>query len=300
VDPTQGTGKAFFVVDVRTGEVLKEFSGLNGMNFSLGAPPVAVDTDFDGYVDRIYVGDLGGQMWVFDVSFDRISKRSESRWSGKRLFRAPGVPGSQHPIYQQAAVAFDPFRVPWVFFGSGDKENPGDIQNLPESFYGVKDDGDGNYPREAERDLSNVTSLNTFEQEPSKKGWFIQLEKTGQRSEKALAKPTVFNHLVHFTTYTHIQTADPCGVTGVAKQYMVEYLSGGGALEYSDRLYAEGRTTERSREIGAGVPSVPVISVDASGKATVSIGTTNGQVFSGNIHSPSSRKTLLYWREVLQ
>jgi type IV pilus assembly protein PilY1 len=300
VDPANVRGKAFFVLDAGTGDVLKEFSGLDGMGFSMGAPPVAVDTNFDGYVDRVYAGDLGGQMWVFDVSFDRVSRRSESRWSGKMLFKAPGIPGSQHPIYHQASVAFDPFRVPWVFFGTGDRENPADILNQAEGFYAVKDDGDGNYPRDPERDLSNVTSLNTFEQDPSKKGWFIRLEKTAQRSEKVLAKPAVFNHLVHFTTYTHVETADPCVVTGVARRYVIEYLSGGGALEFSDSLYAEGRTSERSREIGAGIPSVPVISVGRTGKATLTIGTTSGQVVSETIHSPSSAKTLLYWREVLR
>jgi type IV pilus assembly protein PilY1 len=298
-DSTHAAGKLFLVLDIETGNVLKEFSGLEEMTFSIAASPLAVDMDSDGYIDRVYVGDLGGQMWVFDVSFDRITKKSESRWSGRMLFKAPGVPAVRHPIYHQAAVAFDRLRTPWIFFGTGDRENPGDIGNPREGFYGVKDDGDGNYPREADRDLSDVTSLNTFDQDTLKKGWFIRLEKTEQRSEKVLAKPTVFNGLVHFTTYTHVESADLCSVTGVAKLYTVEYLSGGGALEFSDRLYAEGNVSERSKEIGAGIASAPVISVTSSGSATVSIGTTGGRLLAGDVHSPSSRKTLLYWREVI-
>jgi hypothetical protein len=89
-------------------------------------------------------------------------------------------------------------------------------------------------------------------------------------------------------------------VTGSAKLYTVEYLSGGGALEFSDQLYADGRTSERSREIGAGIPSAPVVSVDAKGKATVNIGTTSGQVFSRAVNSPSTTKRIISWREVLQ
>jgi type IV pilus assembly protein PilY1 len=299
-DPGHLTGKGFYVVDLGTGDVIKEFFGLDQMNFSFAAPPVAVDTNFDGYIDRVYIGDLAGQMWVFDVSFDEVNKKSQSGWSEKRLFKAPGTPAEKHPIYHQAAVAFDKLRNPWVFFGTGDRENPKDIRGPAEGFYGVRDDRDGDYPREAERDLSNATSVNTFQQDLLKKGWYIKLEKTGQRSEKVLEKPTVFNRLVYFTTYTYTETTDPCSVTGSAKLYIVEYLSGGGAMEFSDSLYAEGRTSEKSKEIGTGIPSMPVISINVKGKATLSIRTTSGQVVSRGVHSPSSTKGILYWREVTQ
>ena len=299
-DPGNLNGKGFYVIDIMTGDVIKEFFGLEQMDFPIAASPTAVDADFDGYVDRVYIGDLAGQMWVFDIAFDKVLKKSESRWAGKRLFKAPDAPTAKHPIYHQAAVAFDRFRTPWVFFGTGDRENPKDLRNPPEGFYAVRDDGDGNYPREVEKDLSNVTWVNTFNQDPLKKGWYIQLEKTGQKSEKVLAKPAIFNRLLHFTTYVYTETADPCSVTGSAKLYTVEYLSGGGALEFSDQLYADGRTSERSREIGAGIPSAPVVSVDAKGKATVNIGTTSGQVFSRAVNSPSITKRIISWREVLQ
>ena len=88
-DTEATTGNAFFVIDIMTGEIIKEFSGLEFMTHSFPAPPTAVDTNSDGYVDRVYIGDLGGQMWVFNVSFDGISKKSNSQWNGQRLFKAP-------------------------------------------------------------------------------------------------------------------------------------------------------------------------------------------------------------------
>ena len=85
----------------------------------------------------------------------------------------------------------------------------------------------------------------------TKKGWYIKLEKSGRQLEKVLAKPAVFNRLVYFTTYTYTQSADPCAVAGVSKDYVVEYLSGGGALSVDDMsdlilgLLRRSKTSER-------------------------------------------------------
>jgi hypothetical protein len=63
----------------------------------------------------------------------------------------------------------------------------------------------------------------------------------------------------------------------------------------------EGRESAggRSRNIGYGAPSAPVISVDMKGKASVVIGTTSGQIYSAEAFSPTTNKVLLYWREVI-
>jgi len=294
-DSTNSTGKAFFVVDIKSGDIIKEFSGIEGMNYSFAAPPTAVDTNLDGFIDKIYIGDLGGQMWVFDVSFNESSKKSNSQWTGRRLFTAPS---SGYRIYYQPAVAFDQYRTPWVNFGTGDREHPNDLSSPRERFYAVKDNGVGNYPR-SETDLSDLTSSNTFNP-TSQAGWYIQLEKSTDRSEKVLAKPVVFNRLVYFTTYTYATAANPCSVPGEAKLYIVEYLSAGGALEVDDLVDLEGSPSQqRSKTIGAGAPSTPVITVNVKGVASVTIGTTSDQVLSTQIFSPSKSKEVLYWREVI-
>jgi Tfp pilus tip-associated adhesin PilY1 len=123
------------------------------------------------------------------------------------------------------------------------------------------------------------------------KGWYIQLA----RSEKVLSKPAVFSNLLYFTTYTYA-TTDECNQTGEASLYIVEYLSGGGALVLDD--YVAGRPSARSERIGEGIPSAPVISVNLEGKASVTIGTTSGEIFTRSGHSPTTTKEILYWREV--
>jgi len=80
----------------------------------------------------------------------------------------------------------------------------------------------------------------------------------------------------------------------------VEYLSGGGALMVDELTDLKGVPSDRSKVIGSGVPSAPVISVNLKGKASVVIGTTSGQVFSQQAFSPQSNKELLYWREVIR
>ena len=292
-DDTDASGKAFFVIDIKTGDVIKEFTG---MDHSMAAPPTAVDTYADGYIDKVYVGDLGGQMWVFDVSSNETAD-----WTGKKLFRAPGVPPEKHPIYSQPAVAFDKRGTPWVYFGTGNREDPTDKLSpggSSERFYAVKDDGGQGTTGYSEGNLKDVTTYTdiTFvtPQDPVK-GWYIRLAK----SEKVLAKPAVFNKLLYFTTYTYT-SADVCKATGEATLYTVEYLSGGGASVLTD--YLVGNPSARSQDIGTGsegVPSAPVISVNLKGKAALTIGTTSGKMLSKGVLSPVTNKEILYWREVI-
>ena len=61
------------------------------MNFSIPASPTAVDLNNDGYIDRVYIGDVGGQLWKFDVAPTGGATFSGSlvnNWTGKRLFAA--------------------------------------------------------------------------------------------------------------------------------------------------------------------------------------------------------------------
>lgn len=298
IDKDATIGKAFFVIDMKRGEIIKEFSGLESMNYAFVASPTAVDTNFDGYVDRVYIGDLGGQMWVFDVSFDEINNKSNSKWTGEILFKAPKASAEKHNIYYQPAVAFDRYRNSWVYFGTGDRESPKDTKNPQERFYAVRDNRIKKYPLD-EQDLSNVTHSNTFKQDQKTNGWYIKLEKTGKRLEKVLAKPTVFNKLLYFTTYTYDDKGDPCSVAGDAKLYIVEYLSGGGALAVDELADLSGTPSERLKIIGSGVPSAPVITVNIQGKDSVIVGTTSGQAHSDKVFSPTTTKEILYWREVI-
>lgn len=303
-------GRGFYVIDVKTGDILWELSKDDSVTYpdtdprkymthAFPASPATVDLNSDGYVDKVYLGDRGGQMWVFDVSFNASTKKSNSQWTGKILFKAPVASGEKHNIYYPPTIAFDKNHVPLVYFGTGDREDPTDTTNPQERFYAVKDDGLGNYPRQ-EGDLRDVTSLNTFNQDLTKKGWFTKLQHSGGQVEKVLARPAVFNQLLYFTTYTYKGTS-ACSIEGEARLYIVDYLSGVGALTVDELSDLSGTpSSDRYKTVGLGVPSNPIISVDTKGVASIVIGTTNNQVFSQQVFSPGTGKSILYWREVLR
>jgi type IV pilus assembly protein PilY1 len=270
------------------------------MTYSFAAPPTTLDTNADGYVDKVYIGDMGGQMWAFNVSFDAINKKSNSLWSAKRLTEPPASNSEKHPVFYQPAVVFDDYRIPWVYYGTGDRENPTDTTNPSEFFYAVKDDGDGVYPRRENQELQEISSINTFTPDPLKKGWYLILEHSAQLVEKVLAKPVVFNNIVYFTTYAYRGKATGCSVEGDARLYELYYATGGGALNVDELSDLKGTpSAQRYETIGTGVPSNPVISVNMKGTASIVIGTTSGQVFSKQAFSSGTGKSILYWREVI-
>jgi len=305
-------GRAFFVIDIKTGEIIWEYSHdpsvtypltdqRRYMTYSFPAAPTAVDLNGDGYVDRVYIGDLGGQLWAFNVSFNAFYKTSNSLWSTYRLTQPPASTAERHPVYYQPAVAFDDYRNPWVYYGTGDREFPVDTTNPNEFFYAVKDDGLGVYPRRENQELQEVSSVNTFTPDPTKKGWYMRLERSAQLVEKALARPVVFNNIVYFTTFAYKGNAGGCSIEGDARLYKLYFLTGGGALDMDELTDLQGTpSSQRFINIGQGVPSNPVISVNNKGKASIVIGTTNNQIFSQQAFSSGSGKSLLYWREVIR
>jgi Tfp pilus tip-associated adhesin PilY1 len=145
--------------------------------------------------------------------------------------------------------------------------------------------------------LDNVTNDNTFSppSDPPNKGWFIDLATT----EKVLARASVFNGLVYFTTYTPKEVPDACTIAGTAKLYVVDYLSGGGALSVDELSDLQNPAGDRSKVIGEGIPSDPNISVNLQGQASVIIGTTSNQVYSQRAFSPAANKQFIYWHEII-
>ena len=90
--------EAFFAIDLVTGAKLWEYYNATGstddrqyMNFSVPAAPSAVDLNGDGYIDRVYIADFGGQIWKFDVAPTGgtiVAGGLATNWTGKRLFIA--------------------------------------------------------------------------------------------------------------------------------------------------------------------------------------------------------------------
>jgi type IV pilus assembly protein PilY1 len=304
------SGKAVFAIDLATGSKLWEYykpgtpSGdQQYMNFSIAAAPAIVDLDSDGYIDRVYIGDVGGQLWKFDVSPPAtLVGGMVSNWTARRFFAAaasqsnPPPVGEYYPtqaIYAPPAVAYDTSGAVWIYFGTGDRNHPNSSSS--NRFYGMKDDGSmSNGSALTESSLTNVTSGSGA----ITVGWYIQLN----NNEKILAAPTVFNGAVLFTTFTPASTA-ACGNGGGAAQlYAVNSTTGDAALDLSGGTTAAAGQSALSlaKAIGTGIPSRPEIIITESAKTGspyVITGTTNRQITNTAVPAVLTKK-IFAWREV--
>src|SRR5690606_21319600 len=74
---TDDVGNALYIVDAVNGELLwwagvadatQRFAAPNGaMRYSLPGGVKVLDLDTDGFADRLYAADVGGQVWRFDL-----------------------------------------------------------------------------------------------------------------------------------------------------------------------------------------------------------------------------------------
>jgi type IV pilus assembly protein PilY1 len=303
------TGKAFFIIDLATGEKLWEYANdgtgddRQYLNFSLTANGVAVDLTNDGFIDKVYIGDVGGQLWKFDVSAPATVE-----WRGKRVAATdpgqanPPADGAYYPaqaMYGAPALALDELGALWVFFGTGDRNHPNNAS--ANRFYGIKDTTTmANGDALDETDLVDATSANPV---PTQ-GWFVRLSS----NEKVLAAANVFNKVVFFSTFTPTSVV-ACGTGGgTAKLYALQMGTGFGAIDFDtgEAFATSDSSRARSVTIGSGIASMPVIVITypASGDAVATVSTsvvtatTSQELPSKKAPAPASLKRLLYWREL--
>lgn len=307
--PSNGTcdiadrrGKGIFVIDLSNGQILWSFNhneantttttSSNAMRYSMPAPPATVDVDNDGFIDTVYLGDLGGNMWRFNFCtksmIDSGTACTTSNWSGGLLFDSSS--GAIRPVHTGATVSKDNSGNIWVFWGTGDKVDP-TAANAQEHFYAVKDDLTSTYT------TNNIDTLSSTGQvynpaSTTKVGYRIQL---GGGGEKILAEPTVFGGVAYFTSFIPGNANDPCEQAGTAKLNGINFTTGEG-------VFAGGA---RSMEIGTGIASAPVVSLAPSGGSssiyvTVSGGgQTDASTQKVDFDPPgmTNRTNVIYWQD---
>ena len=230
------------------------------MQYSIPSNVTAWDVDGDGYADRFYVGDLGGNIWRFDTSDPAHS----INWSGKKIFQSNPCTGTacssggdvgRKIFYKPSAVRQQGYVM--LFFGTGDREHPTNTAVI-DRIYAVKDPVDvtfGGTPVTlpmTESNLMDVTAdtlqaagtttdtvktllgqLNggtAMSGSTYAYGWYIKLNASANSGEKVLAAPVVFNSDATFNTYTPIAvggSTNSCTANlGTATQYDMNYTTG--------------------------------------------------------------------------
>ena len=293
-------GMAVYVVDVLDGSLVKRFSvseypvgSTYPMTYSIPSDIAKVDTDGDGKVNRLYVGDMGGQMWRFD-----IDNPNPASWTARIIFRSN--PGNDlttgRKIFYPPDITLEKGNYEMLSFGTGDREHPDEVDVL-NRIYALKDKSSiETMPILTESNLVDVT-IDELQAEGTTQvrkdeilsaldaayGWLIKLNLYS--GEKSLATPVVFYKVAYFTTFNPTATGDPCQAGfGTARLYAVDYITGNAVFNYdltNDTFDAEGervvalRRTDRSLGIGTAIPSGVIITF-IGGTAVAYIGVGGG------------------------
>ncbi len=298
-------GRAIYVVDLHTGALVKSFTNaeIADMTYSIPSDIARLDTDGNGKVDRLYVGDMGGRMWRFDIGSSDVND-----WTSTIIFKSNPGASDRRKIFYAPDVTLERDATgdyETVFFGTGDRETPKETTVL-NRIYSVKDKfvlEEGVYTPSTplgETDLVNVTAGNPDLSElKTKSGWYIALENSG---EKSLANPVVFYKVVYFTTFTpsgDVVVGDPCYVgEGTARLYAVNYSTGNAFFNFDLTNDVSGTVlakSDRSIMMGTAIPSGVIITF-IGGKAIAYAG-VGGGVFTPELGSTSPLVPMT-WRVV--
>jgi hypothetical protein len=240
LDKTEVSGNWIYMVDIETGQTLYKQQVVG----SVPAEPAAVDTDSDGYLDRIYFGTTHGYLYRVDlrgankslpaladvtvsaksragVTYTKTLRRiTDPAFAPRIIFKAQPTPSTAvtppRPVYYRASVIFiaalrNSFA---IAFGTGDRDDLFNRTTQPGRFYVFRDDiaVTDKTTLFTEADLqafapTDSPSTIDYLTDPSsgKHGWYLTLNP----DEKLITNPFALSGIIVFTGFT----PDPATVT---------------------------------------------------------------------------------------
>ncbi|MDI6763577.1 MAG: PilC/PilY family type IV pilus protein [Thermodesulfobacteriota bacterium] len=260
---TDNKGNSFYIVDIETGTILKNFTVGDATN-KIPSSVTAFDADEDGYIDYIYFGDIQGTLWKVDV---RSSNKND--WTLYEFFKP--VNPKLRPIFYSPAVVKNNEGKILVFFGSGNELG---LTTLTTNyFYEIEDEG-----------------------ATGKESW----SKTLEDGEKVLASPAVLNYVVYFTTWVYKSSGEFCGagegrLWGLKVSKLGE-KGGGAGLVTLDTDTGKWKAPQEYISLGAGIPSAPVVT---NGMVYIGTSLNANRVIQVPI-PPQAVARIKSWREVVR
>lgn len=226
-------------VEIKTG--VGSTTDLNG----LSSPQVA-DLDGNGTADRVYAGDLKGNMWVFDVEGSNTGSWDVAYKSGstpKPLFTAKDASNNIQPITARPLLAKNIDNISGggknlvVMFGTGQYLINGDLSDVnQQTFYVVADVGTRELTRSSlqERVFSESDNLRSSPATQAamdwsaRKGWFMDFD-SGTASpaigaERIISQALLRRRTLFFNTIT--PDATPCNSGGTGWLMSLDFLTG--------------------------------------------------------------------------
>ncbi|GAB6041023.1 PilC/PilY family type IV pilus protein [Endothiovibrio diazotrophicus] len=315
-------GRAVYMVDAETGQRLW-WAGPSGSGADLelseltSAVPsdiTAVDLDLDGYLDRLYFGDMRARIWRVD--FDNTGNTGAGNLATGGVFASLGgsTAADNRRFYYPVNAA--PINDAGHYFislaiGSGYRSHPLD-QAIHDRFYMVRDEQIGKGPKTwlgytpiTEADLYDatddvITNGTTAQREAAinsldaAAGWKIELRKSNgtYEGEKVVSASTTFADVILFNTFKPTRdVTDSClADVGTATSYAVSAISGSAYFNRDD----DPNTLERAKILDyPGLPPEPVPVLTENGVVIV-IGPKTPKDL--NFAPPTAQK--LFWREI--
>ncbi|MDA7745767.1 PilC/PilY family type IV pilus protein [Psychromonas sp.] len=299
-------GRAVYIVNALTGAKIWSVEAgvcVTGDNHclkdSIPSKASLLDSDGDGYIDRVYVGDTGANLWRMDLVGTDVSKWSHIKLadlggdtlvSDRKFFTAPVIVRTYENyvtvdndgIYSYKKLPYD-----GLLLGSGDRAHPASDTKTSNAFYSIHDYhinpllfGATGYPDKptplTATNLFDITNdpvanyngdqvLSVFANMSALSGWKYQFSDEG---EKSLGQGAVLDGTVYFTSFVPNSTVNiTCGVgnLGIGWLYAVDLHSG------SSRFKNEEGEVIVKRNIGSRVPDSLVIhaGIDEEEKSVV-------------------------------
>ena len=280
-----GSGEAsLFIVDIQkgvdgkwqSGDWKKISTGVGDSSNRNGlATPALADIDGNGTVDRVYAGDLRGNMWAFDLSSASSISWDVAYKSGSTntpLFTTPAnQPITAKPVLAKHPTqpsSSSPSNAPnvMVYFGTGQYLVDADKTNTDQqSFYGVWDKGDNSLDSSKliEQTFDTSFSVKVLTRNPvdyaTDYGWYLNFPETGERS---VTSPIARADTVFFNSFVPVE--DPCSVGGFGFRFAIDMATGGSPLEPTFDANADGEIND-SDTVSNGISTSTLVATKQDG-----------------------------------
>jgi type IV pilus assembly protein PilY1 len=245
---TDTIGNSIYIVDAVSGTLLwhgsrdgvhKDFNVAGrAMDYSIPARIRVVDLDGNGMADRMYAGDMGGQVWRFDI---HNNQSATNLITGGVIAQLGGAPAASPPLSSVrrfynapdvAPVNTKDYNFVHIGIGSGHRGHPLSTANQ-DRFYALRDYGLGVMTQAqfnaltpiTDASLTPITTVDTDVPNGSP-GWRLDLNIGGWTGEKVLAEARTFDGRVIFSTFQPSAGASSCAPQlGINRVYQLNVFN---------------------------------------------------------------------------
>jgi type IV pilus assembly protein PilY1 len=261
-------GAGIFMLDLDTGDVLWRAGRdiyadlqLPGMTRAIPSEVRVIDLSGDGYADRMYAADLGGQIWRFDIASGNMPGALVAggviAQLGAEGLSSPG-PADTRRFYTTPDVSMfkdkrQDRRYLAISIGSGYRAHP--LNNdAADRFYSLRDPNVfspltqaqyDSYPVITDGDLVEVSGKAESVIPATASGWKLTLPPT----EKVLSTARTFNDTVYFVSFEPRQnSADPCQAgLSLNRLYRVKVANGDPVIPEGTAVPPDGAAADDAR-----------------------------------------------------